>query len=625
MNSSPDSGVFGVTKTIEQMPFADISGKTFFSKWCAVNDSIIPQYCSRMKWNQRMSEGKSILEPIDEGRKELWVPEDLRLWEIVAVVEAVDADTFLRHPKRAIEKAESLGELSRMFTNTGIYIAQRLDAIDSGKTLATCLAKEFYSYGNALRTGEKTLINPEIKMIASHSLSEEELDLCDRWLAGDKLYQSRMARVELLGKYDPDNSNDFKEKERRHTLSQFFNISQRALEKMSLLSSADAFTETMTKRIAGAIEKPIDELNFAIFQRGIEKMATEMMENRFNIKNGVVQFLHLIGIDVPNNQKTLAEKIGISYIKAEIEKARTEGNVNMISDMELAAGKKIQKAVSGFGYSNEGEGYFPSLIVKNQRLNCLGFSALGSALLSEAGIPQLILRISHGHTMNIIVTSNGKPYLLDMQGGAIKEIQNHDLAGNKTDGTSINIDDIVEIANSTKLDSLIIGLSRKITGHSLSGYRHLITSSISKPENELQKGILQGMVDIIRENKNQVREISAEKIKSRKLIKDICNYWIKIDPQSSYVHKVLGETFENEGRMHMAIKEYRKAAQLDPIYAGIHESLGNVYSGIKQYKEAIWEYQAFLKLTHPIIDLKSVIAVKAKIARFTQLPQEQGI
>jgi tetratricopeptide (TPR) repeat protein len=333
---------FDIEPAIEQRSFEQPAVQQFFTEWCNANDSIRPAYVSREVWDEKVAEGGILAEqPASDGKRELLIPTDLRLEEMVGVMEAVDRDTFRDDPERAAAHADKLQELGRTFADAGSYIAQRLDAIqDPGapRELAQHLAGQFYDYGQALQTGHRGEATP-IEAIASQpELPAERLEEIDRWLAGDKLYEARHARALA----DGDNSPEAVEEMRRQTLDQFFRTSAKAFELQqddSELKSAGglrpwqsdrpvhaAFTQTIEGQIGREIEAPKQELASAIFRRGMD-----LLQSKIGISS-LPDFFKASIRHWEEGEPTLREALNIDQLRAELEQTR-EGNV---SDIELS-------------------------------------------------------------------------------------------------------------------------------------------------------------------------------------------------------------------------------------------------------------------------------------------------
>lgn len=67
-----------------------------------------------------------------------------------------------------------------------------------------------------------------------------------------------------------------------------------------------------------------------------------------------------------------------------------------------------------------------------------------------------------------------------------------------------------------------------------------------------------------------------------------------IDPASPLVHEVSGEMMEDMKNYQGALVEYKKAAEMSPGQAGVHYHLGNVYTELGQWDDALAQFQTEL-------------------------------
>lgn len=323
---------FEIQPVIEQRPFENPAVQSFFTEWCKINDSIQPQMVGRDEWEKRGIKG--ILEKRPDGKQALFIPEDLQLWEIVGVMEAVDRDTFAAKPERQAEAKEKLLALAKTFQNSGTYIAQRIEGIHKGQEIAKALAQEFYEYGQSLTEGRKPEVPPGINAIASRNLTPEETETADRFLAGDDLYASRQKKLEKrIAEDSSKKGGELYENERQRTLSQFFRAAEKAfaLESKSrdgeLRESAtqlkpwqsdapihSAFLAKIEKAMTKKIETPKREFKTAIFRRGLEKLIGEMREGGW--KSVINRFFENSGLDLQVKQKKLIDVLRIPELKA---------------------------------------------------------------------------------------------------------------------------------------------------------------------------------------------------------------------------------------------------------------------------------------------------------------------
>jgi len=261
---------FEIQPTVEQKPFEHPAVQSFFTKWCEINDSIQPQVVPREQWDTRGMQG--ILEKRPDGKQTLFIPDDLRLWEMIGVMEVIDKDTFATKPERAPIAKEKMLALGRTFENAGVYIVRRLDGIEDGREIAEALALEFYQYGQSLTQGKAQEIS-QVDEIPSRELTSEETETIDQFLAGDILYESRKQRVEKLTAEDQAKKDELYERERQKSLAQFFRVADKAFALES--KSADGtHQESPTKLKPWQGDAPIH----SAFLRRIDRALTKQIE-----------------------------------------------------------------------------------------------------------------------------------------------------------------------------------------------------------------------------------------------------------------------------------------------------------------------------------------------------------
>src|ERR1035437_1781754 len=113
MDSFGKQSRFEIKPIIEQKPFENKAVQSFFTKWCEINDSIEPEIISRAEWEK--IEKKEILEREIHGKRKLFIPSDLQLWEMIGVMEVMDSDTFIKKPERQTEAKKEMLELGKNF------------------------------------------------------------------------------------------------------------------------------------------------------------------------------------------------------------------------------------------------------------------------------------------------------------------------------------------------------------------------------------------------------------------------------------------------------------------------------------------------------------------------------
>ena len=577
MDNLGEQPKFEIRPAIEQKPFENPAVQSFFAEWCKINDSITPQMTNRQNWEQR--DAKGLLEKKLDGKQTLFLPEDLQLWEMVGVMEAVDHDTYATKPERQNRKKEELMALGKVFKNSGIYIAQRLDSINQGKGIARALAEEFYDYGQSLVNGKKAEINANLKEIVSHNLTPEEVEAVDQFLAGEKLYQSRRKRAETKVT-DTVKTADAYESERRVTLAQFFKTSQEAFElkqktKHEVLRTDtknlkpwqndtpiyNAFLAKVEHSIIKAVETPKRELEAAIFRRGLENLVTQMRERGW--KHGVNSLFEKLGINLRFEQKKIADLLNIAQLKAELESIRQSEDTNKISLKEQEIANKIQSAVGSFPQYDIANN--PAEIVRDQYINCVGASFLGGALMKEAGLNYLFGDIPE-HSITVLVTANDRIYWYDMlrgktfnrsvewvndtlSGAFNEELSDEMIAGKKKDGSPLSISDIIAFSHNPKPEGLMFDIKS------------------DKYRKELLPWVRKGQ-------RQYLTLFEAEYGQQIQLLNNT------------------GMALFDLGHYDEAVEAFRQAVATDPKHAFSYNGLGSTFYMLGRYEEAI---EAFLK------------------------------
>jgi hypothetical protein len=64
--------------------FINIPAQNLFTEWCAANDSITPRFITREEWGQMGIQ--NILRKNNNEGKDLFLPEDLRVWEMAEII-----------------------------------------------------------------------------------------------------------------------------------------------------------------------------------------------------------------------------------------------------------------------------------------------------------------------------------------------------------------------------------------------------------------------------------------------------------------------------------------------------------------------------------------------------------
>lgn len=473
----------------EQQPFAEPSAQNFLWEWCKVNDSIIPQFISRKAWAKQMKEG--ILSKSPNGKQNLILPDDVRLWELVGVMETVDADTFAANPNKAKEKSEQLRAFGATMKNAGIYIAQRMDAITPNSQFAENLATELYKYGSSLTGNSAGTPDVSLQEVQDHILTEEETTATDEWLAGPRLYRSRMKR--LQGK---EGDEQAREELRRMTLQQFFRAADRSMKLQARkLQDNDsvyapvhsAFLDNIEASLRKTVEKPKQEFITAVFRRGIEKLAHEMKDPD-DITDVAAKLLGLKEFKEP--YETLWNTLRIDSLKSELSELRKSAPPELVAKREMEIALKIRNKLLTLRYESGANN--PSEMVVNTEVNCLGSCLLAGAFLKELSIDYLQALLP-GHAVLLPVTTTGRVFYFDLVNRDEQpvEVKDGNIHGKTNTEADLTVADLVASARDPR--------SSELSFNFVSANSQIIKSEISAlhPSSGQEMGLLLNLSNVL--------------------------------------------------------------------------------------------------------------------------------
>lgn len=578
---------FEVKDAIGQTPFERKAAGAFFAKWCEVNDSIVPIVVDRKEWEEKTKDG--ILQKNEDKKHTLYLPRDLRLWEMVGIMEAVDTNTFATTPERQKEVKEKILDLGKTFQNVGIYIAKRKDGIGEGKEIAEALAVELCDYGQSLVSGKKAAEGTTIEALAKRDLSEEETVAVDHFLAGDSLVEAREKKAIKRGMGV--------EVMRQKTLNQFFGVAQKAFElsdksalgelkenpiKLEPWLNDAPIHETFLAKIYRALERNIEmpktELHASIFRRGMELLRSSMPFDSLpaNIKESILHW--------ENGEKTLREALGVEQMKAELEEMRKSGDLAKISEFERKIVDKIQEVISEYSRSNDI--YNPSKIVANQAINCVGASMLGSALMSEIGLKHLVGGVP-SHSILLLVTSDKEVEWRDM----LNPWANEPLIDSIPEEVNMKrrrliVNDLVKFSDSPKENGLRFAIGEKKYRDKMPWLDSSegVEIEVCNPEQGLRQFLLNTVGNALTE----------EGFKEEALV--AYRQAVALDPTFSYAYNGLGNILDDLGRHSEAVEVFRRAIAIDPAFADPYNGLGIALSNLGLNFEAIVTFKRALEI-----------------------------
>ena len=574
-----DRSVFEIHKTIEQKPFEESSFARFFEYWSKENGSVTPKTLFRREWEKKAKDG--MIQKDTDGNKVLLIPRDMRLWEMVGVMETLDRD-ISAHPN---EKSEAMEKLGKQFRDAGIYIAQRLDSISEGKEIASALAEELYTYGDSLMAREKKEKETTLEEMKETELSPEEIAETDRFLAGDSLLASRQER-----------EGDEEEK-RRETLAQFFRVSKIAfqLEKKSETGELSLPAETkepwqntspihaeFLRKIEDALKRTIEipkrEMVDSVFQQGIALLRTNMPlpeSSSFDSIERLISFWE-------KSEASIGSALGTYRMKSELEKIRVTGDIAAISKKEKEITDKIQQAVSSYGYEKEES--TPEKAVATKKIDCVMGSMLGGSLLSQTGMKYLVGDIPE-HSILIIPFSDGAVEWRDMivpkRNGALT---NEMLEGNMKEEQPLKVEDIAVLTHSPNMKSLTIDIKDEDYLKKFPWVRGEQNLTVFSPERGHKVQVLDNAGNAF------VRSGMHEKAI------ETFHQSLLLEPKDPEAFNGLGNALFYTKKYEEAEKAYQKAIEIKPKDGYPYFGLGNVLMASNHPEDAVKTYQKFISL-----------------------------
>lgn len=625
-----------INTNVEVKYFEQPAIQTFFTKWCEINDSITPQFVDRAEWLKQ-----DFLRSDAKGGKTLSLPKDLQLWEMVDVIEEVDKDTYVSNPDLAAAKREELKTLGEMFKNTGVYIAQRIGGIDRGKSIAENLAQDFYNYGYALSAGEKS--KPTIlDEIAQIGLTPDQVDRVDRWLAGDKLYASRRAKVEQLISESPERRDEIIEEERQKTLAQFFGLAQKAIDSQGIGGEPratevkpweqvtpikKAFLNKIDNQIQKAVETPKQELIDAVLRRGLENLVKEMRANILpeDDRNRFKELFSLMGVDFIAQQEKLYNVLNIPALKAELEEVRSTGDLKRVGEKEVEVASKIQDLIRHLPFQSTSNN--PAEMVAKGYINCVGASALGGGFLSELGINYLVGSVPD-HSILALATSDRRVIWMDMLNDIPNEPLTDEIIQKTTRGGRVlKVDDVWEFSHCPTAGGLTLDIDSEKFRLQLPRVKEWQSSYLTllPPKTGHLVQLLNNTASLfhIADMKEEALEADRLAIALDPQIADLYKNFsltlsslgrydeaidaarkaIALDPRHYDSYQNLGKALVKSGRREEAIGVYNKALEIDPRAADTYEELGSAFIDLKRFNEALNLYHELI-----LIEPKNVLA-----------------
>ena len=575
------------------------SMREFFVYWCGVTGGLTPHVVNRGVWNSEYREHP--LEKTENGLH-VYLPEDLQLWEMIGIVEALDYETFPEASGKQTEKADAIREMGRVFADTGVYIAERLNAVRDGKSVARVLSEELYRYGRLLTEGKPSDRKVTDAVRSGVSLTPEETETVDHFLAGAELSAARTGET--------DGSPEQTEEKRRETLNQFF----RAMRKAFTLRQRSgterprheawrdptpvhtAFIEKIMRSLRVSIETPEREMFDAVFRYGTRILLREMKESG-NWKTMTENLFNRFGISIETEKRKLVDALNVDECRKRLETARHARNPEHTVKVERDITGRIQKAIGGIPFRRGAHNI--ARLPEEGEINCLGASVLGSSIMHEIGINHLVGNIP-GHSFLFLITADGGVEWRDMLYPDFDEkMRDSMLEGKGQDSPSPTVAVLAALGKNTGSgEKIMFRLREKKRAENLSVIGRWDREewvSAWHPE----YGLPTQTLTFIAHNFSFTGD-KNHRTKGAEMYTKVFSSLLDRDNHSSDVYFAIGAMLNVSGTAeddNSAVEIYRKGIAHNPAASNIYFALGFTLDRMKKQREAEEVYRKFLSLS----------------------------
>lgn len=545
---------------IEEQPYRDNFARESLHEWFVINDSIEPVFVSREEWEKR----ETMLEKDSNDNKYiLHLPEDLNLFEMIDVVSTVDKETFRNNPELSTQGVEKIEKLADTFKKAGVYLNENMSSVSEGKEIAEELSRKFFNYGLSLQAKTKK----KTESIQPTTLSESDKRELDKWLIGKERYYKVMSRL------GPNpTQKDIEEERKKHFRGYFKALSLKGSKGEGekpwerSLGPIAKIQEKTEEGIRSQLSEPDTEIYRAGFRRGREKLKAEMkvpLTSLEKLKIYRKAYRYIMGKDLMTERQILFEELSIPKLREELSQTKSRGDIEETSRKELEIAKRIKAKILEYEYQ-KGENN-PSKVVKNNYINCLGSTLLGSSLLDEVGIKYLYVS-PPGHAMTFLLTSENKLYYQDFTPpGSL----NNDME--VTDDMFEGEPNILTLAKNSDCFNVFLKKDHK-------NYR------ISNSIDGMMGSLAVNMASILQELGNDEEAIK------------VYQKTLKCNSNDFGLYNNLGNALFCIGRYKEAVESYQKGLRLNPNHYASYNGLGNALCGIGRDEEAVEAYIKGLEL-----------------------------
>lgn len=197
-----------VQPLVEREYLQESGVRDYLDLWCRANDKALePIYLNRAEWEEKIFQ-VGLIDRQASGTR-IYLPTDLKLWEMITAVYALDDATFSGTESAKGERAK-LKEAINLFRQTAFYlknliVATNWDKIEENQTekidqatqsaaqLAKGIATEFYQFGRSMI--RRTALSSTFEDIPIVQQSQEEKFKIEEKLMGAEFVRKRWWRL----------------------------------------------------------------------------------------------------------------------------------------------------------------------------------------------------------------------------------------------------------------------------------------------------------------------------------------------------------------------------------------------------------------------------------------------
>lgn len=425
-----------------------------FGKWCSAKDELTPHWETHKKWEKRtriITHGETT---------QLNLPNPLHLWDMPAIVRAVDRNTHTTRRQKEETHMELLA-LGESFEKTAVYISRHLHDIDKdhGKAFAETVAQRFFQYGSSLKNGKKERL-PRPSYLAKKRIDARQQEHIDELLFGPRLAGAIKQKGDVY---------------RTKKLIQLFRVLDLA-DKLSKTPGRSPiatvktqpwrlyrpFHEAFLKRAEETLQKRIDmpyhELYGAIYRRGKQVLQKKLEER------GVT-----VSIDNPDigtkritqGKRSFVDALNLDAEAGNLNYLREKGRKKEAGKAQERIIKKIQRAIASYTYSP----YQVKTrdVVRRKIVNCATACETMATYLEMLNIPYADV-IFTSHTLLIALTDDNRVLWFD------PVTPNHfieltDIRLESLTGEEVTVDTLRNIMQTGSPEQYIVHFPKKYKGN----------------------------------------------------------------------------------------------------------------------------------------------------------------